>query len=183
MKGALIALILVIVVLTAVSGVILRDYNQLSTEKHDIEARWTELDKDMRNRANRIANLTEPVKGYGGKEESLLRDVALARAALLSAQTKREEMEDNNRLSSALARLFTSQNRVGGLASNQNLQDALADVEQNIANDRSDYNEAIKKYNTDLLLFPQNVTAALFHFRRDDAYFLTPGEDSKTPQS
>src|SRR5579884_808322 len=183
MKGALIALVLVLIVLTAISGVISRDYNQLATERHDIEARWVQLDKDMKERADLTAKLLRPVHQYSPQEKALLEEIERDRAALLAAKEKREEMEANNRLSAALSRVLAPQDHLSRLASNQTLQDDLADAEQNIANDRSDYNEAIKKYNTDRLLFPQNVTAALFHFERDDAYFLTPGEENKPPQS
>jgi len=183
MRRALIALILVVIVLTAVSGIILRDYKQLSLERHDIDVRWDQLDKDMKARANLVASLMQPVKAYDRQEQGVLSELAKASAALLASQTKQDEMAANGRLNSALARVFAARDHAGRLASDQTLQDDLADAEQNIANDRADYNEAIQKYNTEILLFPQNVTAAAFHFRRDNAYFQTPEESNKPPQS
>jgi len=76
----------------------------------------------------------------------------LVRDAVLNAKGKREEMEANNHLDDL----------VGA---------EMADATQKIDTDRSEYNEAIQKYNTDLKLFPKNVTASLFRFQRDDEYF------------
>jgi LemA protein len=71
------------------------------------------------------------------------------------------------------------------LKSNENflrLQDELAGTENRIAVSRRDYNEAIRQYNTDVELFPRNIAAALFGFRRDDAYFKATEEEKKVPQ-
>src|SRR5206468_1210655 len=62
------------------------------------------------------------------------------------------------------------------------LQDELAGTENRIAVDRRDYNEAIRKYNTDVELFPRNIAAAIFGFHRDDAYFKTTEQEKKVPQ-
>jgi LemA protein len=185
MKRALIALVVVVIVLVAISGVVLRDYNQLDTERHDIAAQWTQLDSDMRHRAALVGNLIEPFKAISNvneEEHAAISEARNAQAALLIAQSKRQEMAANRRLSTAIARLLVLKGRFRQLASNQTLQDDLADAEQSIADGRKNYNDAIQKYNTDLQLFPQNVTAAIFHFRRDDAYFQTPEQNKDRVQ-
>ena len=71
------------------------------------------------------------------------------------------------------------------LKSNENflrLQDELTGTENRIAVSRRDYNLAIQKYNTDVELFPKNLAASVFGFRRDDAYFKTTDEEKKVPQ-
>ncbi|MGH9696077.1 MAG: LemA family protein, partial [Bryobacteraceae bacterium] len=37
--------------------------------------------------------------------------------------------------------------------------------------------------NTDVELFPKNIAASIFNFKRDDAYFKTSEEEKKTPQA
>lgn len=185
MKGALIGLLIVVVVLVVVSGQVMGGYNQLVTERNDIQARWAQVDNDMKRRADLIPNLVETVKGYAKQEQTVIGEVANARAALLGAHSKQDEIAANNRLSGAIGRLLVLQENYPQLKSNENflrLQDELAGTENRIAVDRRDYNEAIKKYNTDVELFPKNITAALFHFQRDDAYFQTPEADKKVPQ-
>ena len=104
---------------------------------------------------------------------------------LLGARSKGDEINANNQLSGAIGRLLVLQENYPQLKSNENflrLQDELAGTENRIAVSRRDYNEAIKKYNTDVELFPKNIAASIFNFKRDDAYFKTSEEEKKTPQ-
>jgi LemA protein len=184
MKGALIVLSVVVLIALVLGGQVMGERNSLVTEKNEIDSRWAQVDNDMKRRADLIPNLVETVKGYAKQEQSVIGEIANARAALLSAHSKQDEMSANNQLSGALGRLLIVQERYPDLKSNENflrLQDELAGTENRIAVDRRDYNLAIQKYNTDVELFPKNVTASLFGFKRDDAYFKTNEQDRKVP--
>jgi len=185
MKGALIVLGIVVLIVLIFGGQLMGERNQLVTEKNDIDARWAQVDNDMKRRADLIPNLVETVKGYAKQEQTVIGEVANARAALLGAHSKQDEITANNQLSGAIGRLLVLQENYPQLKSNENflrLQDELAGTENRIAVDRRDYNEAIKKFNTDVELFPKNVAASLFGFHRDDAYFKTTEEEKKVPQ-
>jgi LemA protein len=185
MKGGLIVAVIVVIVLVAFGGQLMGSRNQLVTEKNDIDARWAQVENDMKRRADLIPNLVETVKGYAKQEQTVIGEVANARAALLGARTKEDAINANNQLSGALGRLLVLTENYPQLKSNENflrLQDELAGTENRIAVDRRDYNEAIKKYNTDVELFPRNIAAAIFGFHRDDAYFKTTEEEKKVPQ-
>ena len=185
MKAVLVTLGVLVVVIVIVSGRLMGGYNQLVTERNDIQARWAQVDTDMKRRADLIPNLVETVKGYAKQEQTVIGEVADARAALLGAHGKQDEIAANNQLSGAIGRLLVLQENYPQLKSNENflrLQDELAGTENRIAVDRRDYNEAIKKYNTDVELFPKNVVASIFHFQRDDAYFQATEEEKKVPK-
>jgi LemA protein len=185
MKGVLVVLVIVVLVVLVFGGQLMGSRNQLVTEKNDIDARWAQVDNDMKRRADLIPNLVETVKGYAKQEQTVIGEVANARAALLGAHSKGDEINANNQLSGALGRLLVLQENYPQLKSNENflrLQDELAGTENRIAVSRRDYNEAIKKYNTDVELFPKNIAASLFGFGRDDAYFKTTEEEKKVPQ-
>ena len=185
MKGGLIIVGIVVIVALVFSGQLMGSRNQLVTEKNDIDARWAQVESDMKRRADLIPNLVETVKGYAKQEQTVIGEVANARAALGGARTKEDTINANNQLSGALGRLLVLTENYPQLKSNENflrLQDELAGTENRIAVDRRDYNEAIKKYNTDVELFPRNIAASLFGFHRDDAYFKTTEEEKKVPQ-
>ncbi|MBV8072740.1 MAG: LemA family protein [Acidobacteriaceae bacterium] len=159
--------------------------NQLVTEKNEIESRWAQVDNDMKRRADLIPNLVETVKGYAKQEQTVIGEVANARAALLGARSKDEEITANNQLSGALGRLLVLTENYPQLKSNENflrLQDELAGTENRIAVSRRDYNLAVQRYNTDVELFPKNIAASIFGFHKEDAYFKTTEEEKKVPQ-
>src|SRR5437764_10930024 len=185
MKGALIVLGVVVLAGLILGGQVMGERNQFVTERNDIDAKWAQVDNDMKRRADLIPNLVETVKGYAKQEQTVIGEVANARAALLGARSKQDEITANNQLSGALGRLLVLTENYPQLKSNENflrLQDELAGTENRIAVDRRDYNEAIKKYNTDVELFPTNIAASIFGFHRDDAYFKTTEEEKKVPQ-
>jgi LemA protein len=173
-----------VVVALLIGAPLISSRNELVTEKNDIDGKWAQVDNDMKRRADLIPNLVETVKGYAKQEQTVIGEVANARAALLGAHTKQDEIQANGQLSGALGRLLVLQENYPDLKSNENflrLQDELAGTENRIAVSRRDYNEAIKKYNTDVDLFPKNIAASMFGFHRDDAYFKTSDEDKKVP--
>jgi len=183
MKGG--AIILVVLILAAlIFGQLMSGRNTLVTERNQIDAKWAQVDNDMKRRADLIPNLVETVKGYAKQEQTVIAEVANARAALLGARTREDEIKANNQLSGALGRLLLLQENYPQLKSSENflrLQDELAGTENRIAVSRRDYNEAIRQYNTDVELFPRNIAASLFGFKKDDAYFKATEEEKKAP--
>ena len=106
MKGGLIGLVLVAVVAVGLSGQVMGSRNQLVTEKNDIDARWAQVETDIKRRADLIPNLVATVQGYAKQEQTVIGEVANARAALLGAHTKEDTINANNQLSGALGRLL-----------------------------------------------------------------------------
>lgn len=185
MRGGLIVAGVVVVAAIVIGASLMSTRNQLVTEKNEIDARWAQVDNDMKRRADLIPNLVETVKGYAKQEQTVFGDIAAARSALLNAHGRQEEIGANNQLSGAIGRLLVLQENYPQLKSNENflrLQDELERTENRIAVSRRDYNEAIRKYNTDVELFPKNLTASLFGFQRDNDYFKATTEERKTPQ-
>lgn len=187
MKSVLVGVGILVVGALLIGMPLMNSRNELVTEKNDIDGKWAQVDNDMKRRADLIPNLVETVKGYAKQEQSIINAITEARAGMLNAGANKDragEIKANDQLSGALGRLLVLQESYPDLKSNQNfirLQDELAGTENRIAQSRRDYNMSIQKYNTDVELFPKNLAASIFGFKRDDAYFKTTDEEKKVP--
>jgi LemA protein len=188
MKFGLIALIIVGILVVfglVMAGSLFGTHNQLVQEREAIKASWAQVDVVLQRRADLIPNLVETVKGYAKHEETAIDSVTAARAALGGAQTPKEKIAANGQLDTALSRLLVVVENYPNLKANENfmrLQDELAGTENRIAVERRKYNETVQKYNTDIELFPNNIAASIWGFKREDAYFQADAASKQAPK-
>jgi len=179
MKIALIVIGVIVLGVLIVFGWAMGSRNTLVTEREAVNAAWSQVDVALQRRADLIPNLVETVKGFAKQEQTVIKEVTDARAALGGARTPAEKIQANGQLDGALSRLLVVVENYPQLKSNENflrLQDELAGTENRIAVERRKYNETVQRYNTDIELFPNNIAASMFGFQRNDAYFKTePG--------
>jgi LemA protein len=188
MKSLLLVLGVLVVGALLIGMPLISSRNELVTEREDINGKWAQVDNDMKRRADLIPNLVETVKGYAKQEQTVISEIANARAALMGARANNNRVDEiaaNDKLGGALSRLLVITENYPQLKSNENflrLQDELTGTENRIAVSRRDYNMSIQKYNTDVELFPKNFAAMVFGFKRDDAYFKTTEEEKAVPK-
>ena len=188
MKLGLIALIIVGILVIfglVMAGSLFGTHNELVQEREAIKASWAQVDVVLQRRADLIPNLVETVKGYAKHEETAIDSVTSARAALGGAQTPKEKIAANSQLDSALSRLLVVVENYPNLKANENfmrLQDELSGTENRIAVERRKYNETVQKYNTDIELFPKNIAAGIWGFKREDAYFQADAASKQAPK-
>ena len=188
MKFGLIALVIVGVLVIfglVMAGSLFGTHNELVQEREAIKAAWSQVDVVLQRRADLIPNLVETVKGYAKHEETAIDSVTAARAALGGAQTPKEKIAANSQLDGALSRLLVVVENYPNLKANENfmrLQDELSGTENRIAVERRKYNETVQKYNTDIELFPKNIAASIWGFKREDAYFQADAASKQAPK-
>jgi LemA protein len=173
-KTVLIVLAVIVLALLWFGSTYVGHRNAMVTKKEAVNAAWSQVDIVLQRRADLIPNLVETVKGFAAQEQTVFRDIANARAALMSGGTPQQKIAANNQLDGALSRLLLIVENYPQLKSNENflrLQDELAGTENRIAVERRRYNETLQDYNTYIQLFPNNIVASLSGFTRDDAYF------------
>lgn len=179
MKIALIVIGVLLVAGLAVGGQFVSVRNDLVTQRESVNSAWSQVDVVLQRRADLIPNLVETVKGFASHETEVFKNIADARAALISGRTPQEKIQANDQLSGALSRLLVVAENYPQLRSNENflrLQDELAGTENRIAVERRKYNETLQRYNTAIQVFPNNIVAGLSGFERNNAYFTTePG--------
>src|ERR1043166_10301329 len=81
-------------------------YNTFVGQEEAIRAQWAQVENQLQRRNDLIPNLVETVKGYAQHEEGVFKEIADARAQLLSAKSPEEEINAANRQTSALGRLL-----------------------------------------------------------------------------
>jgi len=185
MKALWIGLGVIVLVVLMFGGGLISSRNELVTEREAVKAAFTQVDVDLQRRLDLIPNLVETVKGFAKQELAVTDSVTSARAAMMGAKTPAERIAANQQLEGALARLAVVVENYPQLKSDQNflrLQDELAGTENRIAITRRRYNETVQKYNTDIELFPKNIAASLFGFKREDAYFTAEAAAKEAPK-
>lgn len=157
-------------------------YNSLVTLKMRIKEAWSQIDVQLKRRADLIPNLVETVKGYVKHEKGVLENVTKARASLLNAGSREDMAKANNDLAGALKTLFAVAENYPQLKANENfleLQKELTDTEDKVAYARQFYNTAVMEYNTKIAVFPNVIIANNFGFKEEQFFAATEEERKK----
>jgi LemA protein len=159
-------------------------YNRFVNQEEAIKAQWAQVENQLQRRNDLIPNLVETVKGYAQHEEGVFKEVADARAQLLSAKSPEETITAANRQTSALGRLLAVAENYPQLKANEQfnrLMDELSGTENRIAVERMRYNERVQDYNAARRQFPANMTAKVFGFK-EYPYFQVPPDARQVPK-
>jgi LemA protein len=158
-------------------------YNSLVALKNEVKNAWKQIDVQLKRRHDLIPNLVAVVKGYMEFERDTLEKVTSARARAVSAVQIREKAVAEDVLTQALSRLFAVIENYPVLRSNENvmhLQEELTSTENRIAFSRQLYNDLAANFATKIEVFPNNILASLFHFRKAE-YFSAEEADKRLP--
>src|SRR3989344_2686873 len=157
-------------------------YNRLVSFSFRAKEAISDIDVQLKRRANLIPNLVEAVKGYMAHERGVLENVTKARAEVLSAAGSPLERDaKENFLSQTLKTLFALAENYPDLKANVNfleLQRELSDTENKIQASRRFYNSNVMDYNTRIESFPSNLIAGFFRFTKEE-FFDLQGEEEK----
>jgi LemA protein len=140
-------------------------YNTIQTLDEQANSAQGNIESQLQRRADLIPNLVNTVKGYAAHEEKVFADIANARSRLLGAKNSGDPEQMANadaQFSGALGRLLALSESYPDLkadASFRQLSDELTGTENRIAVARTDYNEAVRQYNTTIRTFPTALTA------------------------
>lgn len=174
------SLSLILLIIVAIIALYLwLTYNSLVTAKMRISEALSQIDVQLKRRADLIPNLVETVKGYAKHEKEVFENVTRARASLMSATSTQDKAQANNQLSETLKSLFAIAENYPDLKASTNflsLQEELSDTENKIAYSRQFYNSNVLDYNTKLQVFPSSLIANLFHFAPSEFFAATEEE-------
>lgn len=145
---------------------------------------WSDIEVQLKRRADLIPRLVETVKGYAAHERGVFDDVIRARNAALSAG---DDIGARGSAESAVtrgtSRLFALAEDYPELKANENfldLQNDLSDTEDTIEMARRFYNGAVREMNTAIESVPSNLIARPFGFTQKP-YFEISDADAVVP--
>lgn len=167
--------ILLIVIVIFIIGIIIL-YNYLVKLNIRCKNAWSQIDNQLKRRADLIPNLVEVTKGYAVYESQVLVDVVNARnqAVSMSDLAKNSEEVSNN-----LRDLLALSENYPDLKANEvfkNLQIELTGTEDKIAFARQFYNDSVQHYNTAIMMFPNNLLAKMMNYKEKEYFKVNENE-------
>ncbi|PIZ76221.1 hypothetical protein COY05_01890 [Candidatus Peregrinibacteria bacterium CG_4_10_14_0_2_um_filter_38_24] len=160
-------MIYALLALAVIAIVIVGLYNSLISLKNKCEEAWSDIDTQLKRRYDLIPNVVESVKGYAKHEEKTLETLTDLRTRAMNAQNVGDKEKAETMLSGALKSLFAVAENYPDLKANQNfldLQNKLAEVEDNLQLSRRYYNAVVRDFNTKIQVFPNNLLAQMLGF-------------------
>ena len=177
--GIVIAIIVVVIILWFIAT-----YNKLVGLRNKKDDQWSQIEVQLKRRADLIPNLVETVKGYAKHEKQTFEEVIKARNTYLEAKTPEEEMKASSGVSNALSRLFALAENYPELKANTNflsLQNDLKDTEDKISYARQFYNDSVLTYNNKVDMVPSNIVANITGFKKG-TFFEVEEKDKEAPK-
>jgi len=177
-------IVLVIVGILVLIGISM--YNRLVVLRNNRENAFADIDVQLKQRLDLIPQLVEAVKGYMKHESTVLTDITNARANAIQASSINDKIAADNQLSGALQGLKVAVEAYPDLKANQNfkqLQDEISDIENKLAAARRFFNSATKELNNAVQVFPSNVIADLFNFKKEPMFELGTEQRAKAEEA
>jgi len=185
-RWAIIAGVIIILLLWVRSN-----YNGLVDADINVEKQWGTVTTRYQERADKIGQLVDVVKGSANFEKSTLTEITEARASVGKVELKADEITPENlekfeaaqnRLKGTFDRLMVVVEKYPELKSTQNfsaLQYEVAGMENRIATARTDYNASVADFNSKVRRFPSNIFAGMFGFEKKEMFKNQAGTENR----
>ena len=157
-------------------------YNRFVLLGNRIDNSLSQINVQLKRRADLIPNLVESVKGYMKHEKAAIKAVTDARKALVGAKGVEQKVKADRKLESALKTIFAIAENYPDLKANTNfleLQRELAATEDKIAYSRQYYNDSILTYNNLCKTFPGVLFANLYGKKAREYLQIAESEKKK----
>ncbi len=147
-------------------------FNRFAVLENRIDNSLSQINVQLKRRADLIPNLIETVKGYVKHEKAAIKTVTDARKALVGAKGISDKLKADNLLESALGKLFAIAEGYPDLKANTNfleLQRELSTTEDRVAYARQHFNDSIMAYHNLYKTFP-GISFAKLYGKKEKEY-------------
>lgn len=156
---------LVIGIVVIIAIIFFSYFNRFTILSNRIDNSLSQINVQLKRRADLIPNLIETVKGYAKHERKIMKEVTDAHKAMVSAKDLAGKVKASDVLQNSLGRLFAIAENYPNLKANENfmeLQKELSTTEDRIAYARQFYNDSILSYNNLCKTFPGVMFARIY---------------------
>jgi LemA protein len=185
MSGLAIFLLVLLALAVSLIFYVIGIYNGLVALRNQVRNAWSQIDVQLKRRHDLIPNLIETAKGYMQHERQTLEAVTSARAAAAGAKTVDDIGRAEGALTGALSRFMAVAEQYPDLKANQNflaLQEELSSTENRIAFSRQAYNDEVLMLNNKVEMFPSNIVAGTFGFRKESFFEIEDSTEKTVPK-
>lgn len=166
-----VAAIVVIIIISLVAWWI-RTGNLLRREVVKIDESASGIDVALTKRYDLLTKSVAVVKGVAKHEQETLTNVIAMRRPASGASMK-EKAEFENSMTKAFDSINIVAEKYPEIKANQNftqLQNQVAEVEEQLQASRRVYNSNVSVYNQDIVVFPKSIVAKHLHMTRRDFF-------------
>ena len=172
-------IVLVAVVVLVVGYIVL--YNRLVSLRVRGENAWSDIDVQLKRRADLVPNLVSTVKGYAAHERGTLEAVTQARTGAVAAQSAGPAVraQAEAELTTALRGLSVAVEAYPDLQASagfRDLQAQLATIEDAIGNSRRYYNAVVRDLNTAISTIPSKYVAGPMGYHELEFFEASAGD-------
>ncbi|HVS60290.1 MAG TPA: LemA family protein [Gemmatimonadaceae bacterium] len=174
----LIGLLIVVIVLVLIFVSL---YNRLVSLRVRAENAWSDIDVQLKRRADLVPNLVSTVKGYAAHERQTLDAVTQARTKAVAAQSAgpATRAQAEGELTTALRGLTVAVEAYPQLQASggfRDLQAQLATIEEAVQSSRRYYNAVVRDLNTAISTIPSNLVAGPMGYHELEFFEAAAGE-------
>jgi LemA protein len=177
--GIIILALIIIIIAIAVGY-----YNRFVVLENRIDNSISQIDVQLKKRADLVPSLVKVVSGYAKHEKKIMDDVTKARSALMSVKDLPSKVKAGDELQNVLGRLFALAENYPNLKANENflhLQQELSAIEDKVAYSRQYYNDSVLELDNASEKFPGVFFFKMFGRTKKD-YLKIPEAHKEMPK-
>ncbi|MFA5406644.1 MAG: LemA family protein [Candidatus Nanoarchaeia archaeon] len=140
-----------------IAAIVIYYLNTIVVLGNQIDNSKSQVDVQLKRRADLIPTLVETVKGYAKHEKGVFKSVTDARERMMKAGNVEDRVKASNELTGALKTLFAISENYPKLRANENflqLQEELSSIENKVAYARQFYNDSVLRLNNMITTIP-----------------------------
>lgn len=159
-------------------------YNRFIVLENRIDNSLSQIDVQLKKRADLVPSLVKVVKGYAKHEKEIFTQITKARTELVKGKNIQQKVKAGDALQGFLGRLFAIAESNPELKANQNflhLQQELSAIEDKVAYARQYYNDSVLGLHNASKQFPGVFFFNLYR-RKTKEYLKIPEASRKMPE-